>query len=724
MISNNLDNFFNPCSIAVVGASDQPGSVGWALMRNLLEGFKGKVYPVNIRRKEVHGLPAWKRVSDLPHTVDLAIIATPAETVAEILEECGRKGVRGVVVISAGFKEVGVEGKRRYSELKIIIGKYPMRVLGPNCMGFIRPGLNLNASFARKEVLAGKIAFISQSGALGTAILDWSFKHKVGFSHFISVGEAVDLDFDDLINYFADDKKTEALLLYIESLSDVQKFMTASRAFTKKKPIVALKVGTSSEGARAALSHTGSLAGDDLVFEAALKRAGILRVKSLKELFDCSQGLAMQNLPLGKRLTIVTNAGGAAVVAVDALIENGGKLAKLSLGTLQKLGKILPKGANLENPVDLWGDAGAERYKKAIEVTLNDVASDAVLMILTPQAMTNPQEIAKAVLSLPKKEKKMLLACYMGEEAVAEGTRRLRLGKVPVYHFPEEAVKTFLYMYSHKRNLSFLCQKSSLLPGSFKPKKRANLDLIKKAIQEKRTVLTEFESKQFLENYGIPIPKSALARSEEEAITVAKKIGLPVAMKISSHLIIHKTDYGGVRLNLDSLSQVGKTYKEIIGSCNRAFPAGCHQEVLVEEMINKKYELILGSKKDPLFGPTILFGMGGVAVEVFKDINVGLPPLDMALAKDLIQGTKIYNLLKGYRGIKGVNLEAMQFLLYKFSCLLVDFGQIKEIDVNPFVVDQDGAMVLDAQVIFDPLVLGKKARPYSHLAILPYLGLK
>ncbi len=716
-----LDKIFNPKTIAVIGASDRKGSVGYALFRNLISSdYDGIVYPVNNKRKNVQSIKAYASIKDLPDKVDLAIIVVPAKTVSKIIEDCGQTGVSGVVIISAGFEETGKEGEARSNQVLKIARKYNLRVIGPNCLGFIRPSLHLNASFASKMALSGKIAFISQSGALCTAILDWSVENKVGFSYFVSIGSMLDVSFHDLIDYFGQDKDTTSILIYMESLVDARKFLSAARAFSRNKPIIVLKVGRSSEGARAAKSHTGSLSGNDAVFNAAFERAGIIRVDTVDDLFDSAKTLAMQPRPKNNRLAVITNAGGPGVIAADALIYSQGRLANLSKNTVLELGKVLPSAWSGGNPVDVLGDADQDRYKKAIRLCLNDSGVDGVLVILTPQAMTNPTEVAQKMVTIANKGQKTILACWMGGEDVAQGRKILESGSIPVYRSPENAVRSFMYMYNYSKNLEMLYEIPATIPHAFSPKLKENKKLLLNVIKDKRDVLTEAEAKELLANYDIPVMKNAVANNVQQAGKLAAQIGFPAVMKILSPDIIHKTDIGGVCLDINSEEEAETAFEKIINAGRRHEPQATILGVFIEAMIKKRYEILIGCQKDAIFGPAIVFGMGGVAVEIYKDTKVGLPPLNMSLAMRLIEETKIYKLLRGYRGMPGVDIQAIQFLLYKFAYLVADFPEIKELDINPFGIDEYGGVVLDAKVILDKKVIGRDVKPYEHLVISPY----
>lgn len=721
MSLKNITKLFNPKVVAIFGASARKGSVGFALMNNIIaSGFDGIVYPINPKRSNVLGVKAYKDLEDIPDKIDLAIIATPAKTVPDIVENCGIAGVASVLLISAGFAEAGDEGKKLMARISETIRKYNIRLIGPNCLGFIKPSIKLNASFANKMALPGKIAFISQSGALCTAILDWSIKQNVGFSHFVSIGSMMDISFNDLIDYFGSDSYTNSIVIYMESLIDARSFLSAARAFARNKPIIVLKAGKSSEGAQAAMSHTGSLAGNDFVFDAAFKRAGVIRVDTIDELFNIAQSLAMQPKPKNNRLAVITNAGGPGVIATDTLIAKGGKLAKLSNEIIDNLNDHLSPHWSKGNPVDILGDAGPKEYSKAVELCLKDKNVDGILVILTPQSMTDPTAVAQEVAKIAKGSKKTILAVWMGADDIQKGQELLEANNIPVYQTPENAVKCFITMYDHSRNLEILHETPSQIPHEFQPNMKGNQKLIDKVLSDNRTVMTEFEAKQLLDNYQIPVIKNGLATTEEEAVAMSENFGYPLVMKIASPDILHKTDVGGVKLNIQSKEEARIAFNKIMESATTKVPDADIRGIFVEQMMKRKYELIIGGKKDPIFGPTIVFGMGGVAVEVFKDTTVGLPPLNMALALRIIEDTKIYKLIKGYRGMPGADISSIQFLLYKFAYLLMDFPQISDVDINPFGVDERGGVVLDAKVVLDNTIVKSDIGTSKHLVISPY----
>ena len=719
-MSKRLKKIFQPRTIAVIGASDRKDSVGYSVMKNLLaEGFEGEVIPVNLNHNKIQGKKSYQNIRDVPQEVDLAVIVTPSVAVPQVVEDCGLAGVGGLVIISAGFKEAGEEGQRMYEEIAQKARHYGMRVIGPNCLGFINPHLKINATFAARSARLGNIAFISQSGALCTSILDWASEQSVGFSNFVSIGSMIDVDFADLIDYFGTDQRTSCILIYMESLKDARKFMSAARAFARSKPIIILKAGRSAEGGQATLSHTGSLAGNDAVYDAAFQRAGIIRVDTIAQLFNCAQSLAMQPRPYGNRLAIVTNAGGPGVLATDSLMMNGGALAKLSEASMKKLNGFLPAHWSHNNPIDVLGDASAETYQKALDVCLADPNVDGVLAILTTQDVTDPTEVAKAVVEVSSKYRKPVLASWMGEEDVKEGRDILEEGKIPHYRYPESAVDVFIKMFQYSRNLEMLYETPPAIPQQMNLKTDIAKAIIHTIMDSGRRQLMENEAKELMKSYGIPVGSFKVVSSVENAVKFAQEIGYPVVLKIASPDIGHKTDVGGVKVNLANEAELRSAYERIMKSAREKRPDAEIRGILVEKMAAKGFELLIGAKKDPIYGPVIAFGQGGVAVEVFRDMKLGLPPLNRVLARRTIEGTRIYPLLKGYRGMPGVNLEELELILVKFAYMVMDFPEIREIDINPFVVNEDGGMALDAHIVLEkekPAI----RKPYSHLVISPY----
>lgn len=718
-----LKKLFQPRSIAVIGASDKPATIGRTVMRNLMEGeFKGVITPVNIKRREVHGLKSYYHIRDVPEVPDLAIITAPSYAVLQIVRECGKAGVGGLAILSAGFNETDEEGLHRLERIKAIARDYGMRVLGPNCMGFINPYLGLNASFSSRIAQPGNIAFISQSGALGMSTLDWAMEQNVGFSYFVSVGAMADVGFADLIDFFGTDNHTSCILVYMETIKEARRFMSAARAFARHKPIIVLKAGRSREGRRAALSHTGALAGNDRVFSAAFRRSGIIRVATIAQLFNSAQSLAMQPRPKGNRLAILTNAGGPAILATDHLVARGGALSQFTETTFEKLNERLPVNWSHANPVNVRGNASDEVYQTALEVLLRDKNTDGVLVILTYQANTDPDAIAEAVVKINKRARKPILAAWMGEQAVEPGREILEKGKVPHYRYPESAVDVFTRIYEYTRNLEMLYETPPEEPMEFKPEREKAQAIIQKVRAEGRQQMMESEAKALLSCYQLPVTNFQLAKTEDEAVAFAAECGYPVAMKVASPDLYHKSDIGGVQLDLPDEAAVRAAYQTVTGNLKQYAPKAALRGVVVERMVNKPFELIIGARKDALLGPVIAFGKGGIAVEVYSDTQLGLPPMNMALARRMIERTKIYPLLQGYRNRAGVDLELLAFTLCKFAYLVMDFPEIQEIDINPFVMDQSEGLILDAHVVLDRNVSREKRKPYAHLVLPPYPG--
>jgi acetyltransferase len=597
-----------------------------------------------------------------------------------------------------------------------------MRIIGPNCLGVIRPHMKLNASFAVKNAQPGSIAFISQSGALCTAILDWANTENIGFSYFVSIGSMIDVDFGDLIDYFGTDSRTRSIIMYVEGLTKARKFMSAARHFARSKPILVVKAGKFSESAKAATSHTGSLTGEDEVYDAAFRRAGIIRVEEIEDLFNCSEVLGLQPNPRGPNLAIITNAGGPGVMATDALIARGGKLAPLSSQTIKALDKILPSYWSRGNPIDILGDASPQRYSDAIKICCQDDNIDGLLIIHTPQGVTSPLAAASAVVEASKGESKTILTSWMGEEDVRESNAFLNRNKLPTYSTPERAIKTYMYMCQYTRNLEQLYETPEELSAELHIPKEPLKDMMQKVANSGRGILSETEAKMVLEAYGIPIAETRTAGTKEEAVLAAEQTGYPVVLKVNSPQITHKTDVGGVVLGLKNESEVQEAYRTIIENAQKLASDAQVQGVVVQPMITRKgYEVIIGSKKDPLFGPVVLFGMGGVFVELFRDRALGFPPLNQTLARRIMERTKIYTLLRGFRkGMPQANVKRLEEIMVKFSQILVDFPQIEEVDINPLLVDDEDAVALDARMIMNTDLVSKEPSSHEHLVISPY----
>ncbi len=722
MSTRNLDKLFNPRSIAVIGASNRKGSVGYILLRNLIGAqYNGVVFPVNITSPSVQGIQAYASIGQVPRKIDLAVIAVPAKTVPQTIRECGEAGVGGAVIITAGFKEIGPAGRRLEQEVVTIAKSYGVRIVGPNCLGFIRPSLNLNVTFAHAIPPAGRIAFLSQSGALGTAILDWAAATQVGFSAFVSVGSMADVDFGDLIDYFGTDTCTSSIILYIESITDARKFMSAARHFARSKPIIVVKSGCWARSAQAAASHTGAIAGDDTLYSALFRRAGVVRVPEIDDLFDASEALSRVSSPRGPRLGIVTNAGGPGVMASDCLLNLNGELADISKATDKKLKECLPGFAARGNPVDVGGDADATRYAAAAQALMDDPACDGVLAILTPQAMSDPTGTAKALIDVARSHQlKPLLTSFMGVTKVAEGIDILRGAHVPMFSTPEDAVRSYMYMYQYTRNLASIYETPADILTDFKPDREAVKRIFLEVARDERSILSEPEAKAVLEAYEIPAVKTVVATTAEECAKAAEDIGFPVAIKILSHDITHKSDVGGIALNVRSAADAAAQFKKIVDNVKKVAPDAAIVGVAVQAMSRGGYEVIVGSKNDPTFGPALMFGMGGTGVELYRDVAIDFPPLNQALAHSLIQRTKVSRLLGGYRGKEAVNMRALEEALVKVSYLLVDFPEILEMDVNPLQVRADGISALDARIVIEPKDVRKITLPGSHLMISMY----
>ncbi len=718
--SHPLDPFFLPHSVAVIGASERAGSVGRSVLWNLLSSpFGGTVFPVNAKRPNVLGIKAYPSVRDLPDKVDLVVITTPADTVPDLIAESVELGIPAGIVISAGFKEHGEHGKELERQIaQIIRGK--MRLVGPNCLGVMNPIRGFNATFAHSVARPGNVAFISQSGALCTAVLDWSLRENVGFSAFVSVGSMLDVNWGDLVDYFGNDPRTHSIVIYMESIGDARSFLSAAREVSLTKPVIVIKAGRTAAAAKAAASHTGSLTGSDEVLDAAFRRSGVLRVNSIADIFFMSDVLAKQPRPRGKRLCIVTNAGGPGVLATDALAAGGGELAELSPETLKAFDEILPPQWSHNNPVDILGDAEPERYAKSLEIAAKDPSIDGMLVILTPQDMTNPTQIAEKLKPYAKGFGKPVLASWMGGAEVAAGEQILNQAGIPTFQFPDSAVRAFNYMWRYAYNLKGLYE-TPALPQHEDGTVQSGVaeQIIQRTRQSGRTILTEYESKQLLKAYDIPTVDTRIAITEQEALEAAEEIGYPVVLKVHSLTITHKTDVGGVQLNLRDAEAVKAAFQAIKQSVTEKVGAEHFQGVTVQPMVKLDgYELIVGSSLDPQFGPVILFGTGGQLVEVFKDRALALPPLNSTLALRMMEQTNILKALKGVRGRKPVDLALLEDLLVRFSQLVVEQPWIKEIDINPLLASPERILALDARVVVHGLDMTEDKLPTT--AIRPY----
>ena len=712
-----LDAFFHPHKVAVIGASEEQGSVGRTLLWNLLKApFDGTVFPVNPKHSSLLGARCYQSIGQIPGKIDLAVIATPAATVPSVVADCGRAGVPAAVVISAGFKETGATGAALEQAVLAEARKHDLRIIGPNCLGLMNPHTGLNATFASEVARPGSVAFVSQSGALCTAILDWSQREMVGFSAFVSVGSMLDVGWGDLIQYLGDDSHTQSIIIYMESVGDARSFLSAAREVALSKPIIVIKPGRSEAGAHAAASHTGALTGSDEVLDAAFRRCGVLRVNTIAELFYASEALGKQPRPKGPRLAIVTNAGGPGVLATDALLARGGKLAQLSEKTMTELNEFLPRHWSHGNPVDILGDAPPDRWERAVRCVAADPNNDGLLVVLAPQGMTDPLAVAHKLENFAHLRGKPVLASWMGGPMVEPGERALNIAGIPTFSFPDSAAGVFQSMWSYSENLQSLYETPALVEESGEGNAPGDVGaIITHARDRGRTLLTEAESKRVLAAYGIPVVETSVAATEDEAVAEAARIGYPVALKLHSETITHKTDVGGVRLNLRTPESVREAWQAIQGGV----PAADFLGVAVQPMIKLEgYELILGSSIDSQFGPVILFGGGGQLVEVYKDRALALPPLNTTLARRLMEQTRIFTALGGVRGRKPVDLPALEHILVRFSRLVAEQRWIKEIDINPLLASPETLVALDARIVLHPPETREQDLP--RLAIRPY----
>ncbi|KAA5607102.1 GNAT family N-acetyltransferase [Roseospira marina] len=721
MSTRNLDKLFAPTSVAVIGASNRHHTVGNLIMRNLLAaGFEGPIMPVNPRSPAVAGVLAYKTVEDLPMIPDMAVICVPPGAVAGVTEALGEKGVKAATVITAGLGlHKDAEGRSAQQRTLEIAGHYGMRLLGPNCVGTLVPGVNLNASFLHEQAKPGKVAFVSQSGALCTAVMDWAAPRGIGFSHFISLGDGLDVDFGDTIDYLGTHPDVRAILLYIEAVRDARKFVSAARAAARNKPILAIKAGRFAEGAKAATSHTGALAGADYIYDAAFRRAGILRVFSLEELFEAVETVAHQRRLVGERMAILTNGGGIGVMAVDDLIEMGGTLATLSGETLSKLDAVLPQTWSRGNPIDIIGDANGKRYTDTMEILFRAPEVDSVLVMYAPTAVSSADEIAEKVIELYKKTRKAhVTTCFVGEGAVATARRMFTQASVPTYETPDQAVRAFMHTVTFARNRKLLMETPPSLPVEFTPAATTARLIIEASMAGDRLIMSEPDAKAVFAAYGIATVETHIARGPDEAAEIADHMGCPVVVKILSPDITHKSDVGGVVLDLNSPEETRQAAEKIMERVGRTFPEARIEGFTVQKMMRRPgaHELIIGVATDPVFGLVILFGEGGTAVEVIADRAVTLPPLNMALARNLIEDTRIYKRLQGYRDRPPADLDAICLTLTKVSQLVSDVPEIVELDINPLFADSRGVLAVDARIKLDP----KQKRGPHRLAIRPY----
>jgi acetyltransferase len=718
MEKNILDKFFKPESVAVVGASTHAGHVGHILVDNLQKGgFLGQIYPINPKAPEILGIKAYPSLTEVDAPVDLAVICIPITGVPEVIRECGTAGIKAAIIISAGGKEAGEEGEAIDAAIHEEAQKAGVRYFGPNCMGLLCPSSNLNASFAAFSAAPGSLAFISQSGALGSAILGWATQNNIGFSHFISVGTMADLDFADLIDYLGSEISAKSILLYMEGMTNPRRFMSAARAVSRIKPIILSKSGRTEAGARAAASHTGALAGLDEAYNAAFRRAGIIRVDTVRQLFDCAEALGKAQRPVGGNLGILTNAGGPGVMAIDALGAWRMEPAVLGSDTVDKLNAVLPPFWSRGNPVDILGDATHERYLQVLQVCLQAPEVNGLIVILTHQAMTDPVKIAQVIVPEVKKQAKPVLAVWMGGEDVAEGVNILSDGGIPVYETPEQAVDTFMAMYSYTRNLELLQETPSQLPHELQVNHQQAQAYIQECLKRQSKVLSEIEAKAILAAYGFQVTPTISASTAQAAAHAASHIGYPVVMKIHSPQISHKTEVGGVKVGLKSEEEVRAAFDEITNAARSTVPEAQILGVTMQPLVTPvDYELIMGAKKDPQFGPILLFGLGGIYAEVLKDVAITLPPLNLTLADRLMQRTRVYRLLQGYRNMPQADMEKLAEMLMRLSSLVTDFPEIAELDINPLFISKGLPLAGDARMV----VAASPVLAPRHLIIAPY----
>ena len=708
-------------NVAIFGASDRIDAVGQIVFSNMLKsGYKGALYPINVSKDVVQGHKAYKSLVQIGQSVELAVIATPPQTVPDIIEDCGKHGVKAVVIITAGFAETGAAGQALERAVLENARHYGIRLLGPNCLGIMRPAIGLNATFNNGGANVGNLAFVSQSGALCTAILDWAQTNDVGFSSVVSMGSSADVDFGEILDYLVNDPQTQNILLYIEGIRNSRSFMSSLRAAARIKPVILVKVGRHAAGSKAAMSHTASLVGSDDAFDAAIRRAGVVRVQSITQLFSAAKALSCGFHPVGNRLAIVTNGGGPGVMATDHAIDLGLEMATLSDDTMAQLDKVLPSNWSHGNPVDVIGDAQADRYQNAVRACLEDPNVDGVLAILTPQAMTKPLEAATTLIELSSQFSKPLLTCWMGEAQVAESRIAFNQAKKPNFRTPEPAVEVFSYLSAFYRNQKLLMQMPGPLAHHLEPDVDGARMIIDGALQDRRKVLSEMESKALLSAFHIPVAQTMIAHSPNEALLIAQQLGFPVAMKVNSRDITHKTDAGGVLLNLLNAQAVSAAYHEIMANIKRNRPDAQMDGVSIEPMVVKPNgrELMLGVTTDAVFGPVITFGAGGTMVEVMGDRAVALPPLNSFLVKDLIQGTHVAKMLGQFRQMPPIDMNALESVLLRVSEMVCELPALTEMDINPLIVDEHGALAADARVVVT--IRPPSADRYAHMAIYPY----
>ncbi len=716
-----LTTLFEPKSVAVIGASERENSVGNVIFRNILEsGYKGRLYAINPKHESILGVATHQSIEEIGARVELAVICTRAQTVPTIVEQCGRSGIKNVIVITAGFAEAGHSGAALERKMLEIARSYNVRVLGPNCLGIIRPTLGLNATFARVTANPGNLALVSQSGAMCSAVLDWAKSNGVGFSSVVSLGSTADVDFGEILDYLIYDNRTHYILLYVEGIRNSRRFMSALRSAARIKPIILLKAGRHAAGSAAVQTHSGMIAGSDSVFDAAVRRAGVVRVKNVGQLFYAAKALASKFRPQGKRLAIITNGGGPGAMAADRAGDLDIPLAAMNMETIQKLNACLPSTWSHSNPIDIVGDATPERYRDAILAVATDPDVDGILVMLTPQAMTAPLEVAKAVLEAHEKTGIALLTCWMGEEQVSAARKLLEDSGIPAFRMPETAVELYYHISTYYRNQKLLLQTPMPTSRHERPETEGAKMLIEAVLSERRKILSEMESKAILRAFRVPVAQTMVARTPTEALLLAEQIGFPIAMKVDSPDLLHKSDAGGVRLNIPNAPAVRNAYHDIIETVQKKHPNARINGLSIEPYLARPNgrELMLGVVRDPIFGPIITFGAGGTEVEIFSDRAVALPPLNGFLAQDLIRSTRASKLLGEFRNMPPANLEALEEVLLCISEMVCELPWLQELDLNPLIVDENGAIAADARIVIDHAPASGDR--YSHMAIHPY----
>jgi acetyltransferase len=723
MNTHYLTSLFTPESVVLFGASSKTDSVGGVVFHNLLTSdYRGRIYAINPRHKEVQGQKAYSSLDDIEARIDLAVVATPARSIPAIVEACGERGIKMMLILSAGFRETGAEGRRLEDRVTQLVSRYGIRLMGPNCLGIIRPDTGLNITFGNNTAQPGNLALVSQSGAICTAILDWAEMNHIGFSAVVSTGIAADLDFGDYLDYLVSDPHTKSILLYIEGINNSRRFMSSLRAAARIKPVIALKVGRHAAGAQASMSHTGALVGSDETFSAALSRSGVLRVETIVQLFAAAKALSsLHYRGAGERLVIITNGGGPGVMAADRASDQGIELSTLSPETLSALNQVLPDVWSRGNPVDIIGDAPPERYQQALDICLEDPGVDGAIVILTPQAMTKPTEVARAVIQSAEKSNKPIMTSWMGGNQVEKARTLFNRAHVPDFRTLENAVDAFSYLARYNQNQRLLLQTPARLTrGQEPPDVEGARLIIEEVLAEQRKILTEPESMAVLSAFRIPTVRNAVAHSANEALIIAESIGFPIAMKVLSTSISHKSDVGGVRLNINSAPEVRGAYRQLVEQIKLSVPDVEISGVVVEKMYRSSNgrELMIGIVRDPVFGPVISFGSGGTNVEIMGDSAITLPPLNRRLASDLISRTRVSRLLTGFRHMPAVDLDQLIDALLGVSSLACELPWIQEMDINPLIIDEKGILAVDARIAVD--YPKPSTDPYNHLAIHPY----